>query len=153
MRDEIVASLHRALKCLSGITPDLCARYVEAWRHDCENWKRQWAEIEVMPSAVAALEELGLPTPADTTKRLLHPQDRPARPLAPGRVTLPRFDTLREMAEHYSAQLEHARHRKESPAISAGHRSDLISVVRIGFIYCQVAAMRIFSLRRTSTYP
>ena len=36
MRDEIVASLHRALKCLSGITPDLCARYVETWRHDRE---------------------------------------------------------------------------------------------------------------------
>ena len=32
MRDEIIASIHSALKCLSGITPDLCARYVEAWR-------------------------------------------------------------------------------------------------------------------------
>jgi hypothetical protein len=153
MRDEIVASLHRALKCLSGITPDLCARYVEAWRHDREDWKRRWAEIGVMPSAAAALAALGLPTPADTTKRLLHPQDRPARPLAPGRVTIPRFDTLREMAEHYSAQLEHARRHRRSPVISAGHRSELISVVRIGFIYCQVAAMRIFSLGRTSTYP
>jgi hypothetical protein len=153
MRDEIVASLHRALKCLSGITPDLCARYVQAWRHDREDWKRQWAEIEVMPSAAAALAELGLPTPTDTTKRLLHPQDRPARPVAPGRVTIPRFDTLREMAEHYSAQLEHARHHRGSPVISAGRRSELISVVRIGFIYCQIAAMRIFSLRRMSTYP
>ena len=151
MRDEIVASLHRALKCLGGITPDLCARYVEAWRHDREDWKRRWAEIEVMPSAVEALAELELPTPADTRKRLLHPQDRPARPLAPGRVTIPRFDTLREMAEHYGAQLEHARHHSGSPVISAGHRSELISVVRIAFVYCQIAAMRIFSLGRMST--
>jgi hypothetical protein len=153
MRDEIVASLHRALKCLSGITPHLCARYVEAWRHDREDWKRRWAEIGVMSSAAAALAELGLPTPADTTERLLHPQDRSARALAPGRVIIPRFDTLKEMAEHYSAQLEHARHYRGSPVISAGRRSELISVVRIGFIYCQIAAMRIFSLRRMSTYP
>ena len=52
-----------------------------------------------MPSVEAALAELGLATPTDTTKRILHPQDRPARPHAPGRVTIPRFDTLREMAE------------------------------------------------------
>jgi hypothetical protein len=153
MRHEMVASLHRALKCLSGITPDLCARYVQAWRHDREDWKRRWAEIEVMPSAAAALAELGLPTPADTTERLLHPQDRPARPLTPGRVTIPRFDTLREMAELYSAHLEHARHRRQRPVMSAGHRSELISVVRIGFLYCQIAATRIFSLRRMSASP
>ena len=109
--------------------------------------------LKSMPSAAAALAELGLTTPANSTKRLLHPQDRPARLLAPGRVTIPRFDTLREMAERYSAQLEHARHHRRSPVISAGHRSELISVVRIGFIYCQIAAMRIFSLRRMSTYP
>jgi hypothetical protein len=153
MRDEIVASLHRALKCLSGITPDLCARYVEAWHHDREDWKRRWAEIEVMPSAAAALAALELPTPTDTTKRLLHPQDRAARPLAPGRVAVPRFDTLREMAEHYNAQLEHTRHHRRSPVISAGHRSEVISAVRIGFIYCQIAALRIFSRGRVSTFP
>ena len=64
MRDEIIASIHSALKCLSGITPDLCARYVEAWREDLKAWKHRWAEIRVMTSVVAALElsksEVGL---------------------------------------------------------------------------------------------
>ena len=160
MRDEIVASLHRALKCLSGITPDLCARYVEAWRHDREDWKRQWAEIEVMPSAAAALAELGLPTPADTTKRLLHPQDRPARPLTPGRVTIPRFDTLREMADRYSAHhLGSPVHDEKRSALRRDHRryrrlsqvNDVIAVAHMAVIYCQLRVIRIFSLRRLST--
>jgi hypothetical protein len=64
MRDDIIESLLSALKCLSGITPDLCARYVEAWRQDLENWKLRLAEIGPMPSIDAALAELRLPTPA-----------------------------------------------------------------------------------------
>jgi len=160
MRDEIVASLHRALKCLGGITPDLCARYVEAWRHDREDWKRRWAEIEVMPSAAAALAELGLPTPTDTTKRLLHPQDRPARPLTPGRVTIPRFDTLREMADRYSAHhLGSPVHDEKRSALRRDHRryrrlsqvNDVIAVAHMAVIYCQLRVIRIFSLRRLST--
>lgn len=172
MREEIIASLHSALKCLSGITPDLCARYIEAWRQDLEGWKRRWAEIPVMPSVMAALAELRLPTPADTAKRLLHPQDRPPLPSAPGPVAIPEFETLRKMAEHYSVRhltprvsdekrrpkplpigYEHGRHRKRSRIVSVVHSSWLISTVHISAIYCQVVAMRIFSLGRMSTYP
>lgn len=105
MQDEITASLESALKCLNEITPDLCARYVEAWRQDLKRWQRRWAEIRVMPSVDAALEELGLATtPSDSTRRILHPQDIAALLPAPGRVTIPKFDTLREMAEHVSTQ-------------------------------------------------
>jgi hypothetical protein len=105
MRDEIEASLQSALKCLWGITPDLCARYVEVWRQDLKRWKQRWAEIRVMPSVDAALEELGLATtPSDSTRRILHPQDIGVLLPAPGRVTIPKFDTLREMAEHISTQ-------------------------------------------------
>lgn len=117
MRDEIIASLQRALKCLNGINPDLCVRYVEAWRQDLRSWKRQWIEIPVLPSVEAALVELGLPTmAADSTKRLLHPLDRPTVPPAPGPVAIPKFDTLRKMAEHYSAQhlIPHAPDQKRS---------------------------------------
>jgi hypothetical protein len=172
MRDEIIASLHSALKCLSGITPDLCARYIEAWRQDLMDWKRRWAGVHVMPSVAAALAELRLPTPADTTKRLLHPQDRPPLHHIPGPVAIPKFETLRKMAEHHSAQhltprpsdrkrstepsatgYEHGRHRRRSRAVSVVHMSRLISTVHISVIYCQVAAMRIFSLGRMSTYP
>jgi hypothetical protein len=144
MRDEIVASLHLALKCLSGITPDLCARYVEAWRQDLTGWKQRWAEIRVVPSVAAALAELRLPIPDETTKRLLHPQDRPLLPPEPGRVAIPKFDTLSEMAKHYYPQREHARYRMWSP---------LISIVQISIIYCQIRVTRIFSPRGLSMYP
>ena len=172
MQDEITASLHSALKCLSGITPDLCARYVEAWRQDLKHWKRRLARIRPMPSVDAALAELGLvTTPADSGKRLLHPLDRAAVPPARGLVAIPKFDTLRKMAEHHGVQPvtrrpidekpgtiplvisnEDGRHRRRSRPVSFGHRSRLISTVRIGVIYCQVIAMRIFSRGKTLTF-
>ena len=104
IRDEIIASLHSALKCLSGISAGSCARYVEAWRHDLAGWKRRWAATRVMPSVDAALAELGLaPTLADSAKRILHPQDKTSPSPAPGPVVIPRFDTMRQMAEHFGA--------------------------------------------------
>jgi hypothetical protein len=153
MRDDITASIHSALKCLSGITPDLCARYVEAWRQDLKAWKQRWAEVRVMTSVAAALEELRLPTPAETTKRLLHPQDRPPLPAVPGPVAIPRFETLRKMADHYSTQhlTLHAPDERSSTKPSA--ISALISTVLISAIYCQVVAMRIFTVKRIGTPP
>jgi hypothetical protein len=100
MRDEIIASLQSALKCLGGIMPDLCARYVRLWRQDLIVWKQRMAVIHTMPSVDAALAELGLKTaPTDRVKRIrkgLRPQDK-ATPAGP--VSLPKFDTLRETAE------------------------------------------------------
>ena len=168
MRDEITASLQSALKCLSGITPDLCARYVEAWRHDLNHWKQRWAEIRVMPSADAALAELGLvTTPADSPKRILHPQDRATLHRGPGQVAIPKSDSLWEMVERFSVQpmarrrsdekestlpltitRENGRHRRRLRVISAGQRAELISILRITAIYCQTVAMRIFLRRR-----
>ena len=163
MRDEITASLQSALKCLSGVTPDLCTRYVEAWRQDLKCWKQRWAEIRVMPSVDAALAELGLmTTPADSRKRILHPQDRATLHPAPGQVTIPKSDSLWGMVESLSAQpigrrrsdgentlpltitREHGRLRRRLRVISAGQRGELISSLRITAIYCQIVAMRIF---------
>jgi hypothetical protein len=105
MRDEIEASLQSALKCLTGITPYLCARYVEVWRQDLKRWKQRWAGIRVMPSVDAALAELGLAaTPSDSTRRILHPQDIAALLPAPGRVTIPKFDTLKTMEQCYAVE-------------------------------------------------
>jgi hypothetical protein len=98
MREEIAESVESALKCVLDIQPGLCSYYVQLWRKDLHDWKRRMAGIPVMTSVEAAVAELGLPTPAETTKRLLHPQDRP--PLLPhvaGRVVIPNFDTLKEM--------------------------------------------------------
>ena len=159
MQNEITASLQSALKCLSGITPDLCAQYVEAWRQDLKRWKRRWAEIRVMPSVDAALAELGLETtPAHNLKRILHPQDRATLARAPGQVAIPKFDTLREMAERYSAQRlgspVHDEKRSGKRAVGLPRRlsqvSEVIAAVHITVIYCQTAAMRIFSRGRVS---
>jgi hypothetical protein len=161
MRDEIKASLKSALKCLRGITPDLCAQYVEAWRQDLEQWKRRWAEIPAMPSVDAALAELRLmTTSANSRKRILHPQDE---------IVIPRFETLREMAERYSAQrlglrvrdeslsakwpvtlpYDHRQYRRRTQVMAAGYW--VIATVHISAVYCQSAAMRIFSRGRVST--
>ena len=163
MRDEINASLHSAMKSLSGIRPDLCARYVEAWRQDLRCWRLRWVGIKVMPSVDAALAELGLATtPTDSPKRVLHPQDRPVLPPVPGLVTIPKFDTLQEMAKHYSE------HRLSSPSdekrSTRAHsilareerrtrrRSSLISRLHMTISY-QIAAMRVFSRGRVRTRP
>ena len=78
MRDEMIASLQSALKCLSGINPDLCARYVEAWRQDLRDWKRQWAEIPVMPSVGCGAGGAGtVPTPANSRSGSCIPRTEP----------------------------------------------------------------------------
>jgi hypothetical protein len=164
-RDDITASLRSALKCLSEITPDLCARYVEAWRQDLKAWKRRWAKIRVMQSVDAALAELGLETtPTDSTKRILHPLDMSALTHAPGPVAIPTFDTLRRMSDHFSVQ--HlggpAADQMRSAGPPAGrtqgsrrrhrHRRQgwLATTVQT---YCQSVATRIAVLKRMSTNP
>jgi hypothetical protein len=161
MEDEITASLQSALKSLSDITPDLCARYVEAWRQDLRSWKRRWAAIREMPSVDAALEELGLETtPAHDLKKILHPQDRATLLRTPGQVAIPKFDTLREMGDRYGAQrLGSPVHDDKRSALARDHRqhrrqsqvNEVIAVVHMTVLYCQLRVIRIFSLRRLST--
>jgi hypothetical protein len=105
IRHDITASLQSALKCLTGIDPDLLARYVEAWRQDLKDWKSRWTEIRVVSSVDEALAELGLvTTPADSTRRILHPLDRAKLLREPGPVVIPKFDTLKKMEERYAAE-------------------------------------------------
>lgn len=172
MRDEITASLHSALKCSCGITPDMCARYIEAWLQDLKHWKQQWGAIRMMPSVDAALAELGLvTTPADSPKRILHPQDIATLLPVSGRVAIPQFDTLRKIEQHYSAQRltsppdkvpstipwvtthQRGRHRWRSRVVSIGHKGDLISTVHTTVIYCQIIAIRIFIRIRERARP
>jgi len=170
MRDEIVASVQAAEKCLHKIDPDLCARYVQAWRRDLRSWKLRWAEIPRMPSLDAALAVLGLATTSDDiTRRILHPQDRPTPRRTLGPFTIPKFETLREMAEHISTRrlgaplpvekkrkkplTEPGRHRRQSRMTSADQRSRVITLAHVSVIYCQAVAMRIVSLGRMSAYP
>jgi hypothetical protein len=77
MRNDIQESVRAALKCRLGIRPELCARYIQLWRQDLDDWNSQVARIPVMPFVDAALAELRLATtPAISPGRILHPQDK-----------------------------------------------------------------------------
>jgi hypothetical protein len=103
MQEEIATSVESALKCLVDIEPDLCEDYVQLWREDLRKWKRRVAWIHKVRSVEAALAELGLKTiPTESTWKILHPQDLVTPPRAAGAVSIPKFDTLRELAERTS---------------------------------------------------
>ena len=103
MREEIATSVESALKSLLDVEPDLCAYYVQLWRKDLREWKRRLAGIPELRSVEAALAELRLEaTPTDSTWKILHPQDKVTAPRAAGAVSIPKLDTLREMAEKTS---------------------------------------------------
>lgn len=164
IRHEITASLQSALKCLTGIDPDLLAHYVDAWRQDLEDWKGRWADIRVVPSVDEALAQLGLvTTPAESTRRILHPLDRATPLLEPGPVVIPKFDTLRKMEEHYAAKRlgSPSRGEKQStkplailPHAYGRHRRNrwLDASVHVSVYYYQTLATRITSLARIGTF-
>jgi len=102
IRGEIQMMVEQAEKCLQTIKPDLCVRYVQAWRHDLADWKRWLPGIAEKPSIEAALLEMELPfaTPGSNIAKIL-PHWAEAEPsVAAGAVTIPLFDTLPEMSAH-----------------------------------------------------
>jgi hypothetical protein len=104
-RDQLVESVKWALKSLRMIGPDLCERYVQAWRTDLVNWRRQVAGISTKLSVQAALAELGLePTGPASGAAGVPPRRGEATPaVMAGAVTIPRFETINQMSERVSA--------------------------------------------------
>jgi len=99
MRNEIQMSVQQAEKCLQTIKPDLCERYIRAWRHDLADWKQRMPGKAELPIG-AILLEMGLPfaTPGSSNRRIM-PHWVEATPSVPaGAVMIPRFDTLPEMS-------------------------------------------------------
>ena len=112
MRDEMVASVQAALKCLFQIKPELCARYVQSWRNDLNHWKWRMSSIPVTPSIEEALAELRLASaqPASSPRKVLPHWDeaKPAEAepaVVAGAVTIPQYDTLRQISEHANVRL------------------------------------------------
>ncbi len=101
MPEEMLLSVQRAVKSLQTIKPDLCERYVQAWRQDLADWKQRSAGISAMPSIEAALRELGLASAksASGAGRLPPRRDGAALGITAGPVTIPQFDTLKEMSQ------------------------------------------------------
>lgn len=164
IQHEITASVQSALKCLDVIDSDLLAHYVEAWRQDLEDWKRRWAAIPVMSSVDEALAQLELATaPADSTRRILHPMDRATILQKPGPVSIPKFDTLRKMEEHYAGGRRDSPGPDETrnikplvilPPAYSRHlgRKWLDASVQVSASYCQTFATRISTLAKMGIF-
>lgn len=103
------------MKTLLTIQPELCERYVRAWRDDMDDWSWRLNRITEMPSIEAALRELRLSplTPTGTDKRKLPHQQGPSDAVA-GPVAIPLSGTMREMSVR-------ARIATADTATDAGH--------------------------------
>jgi hypothetical protein len=100
MRGEMRMSVEQAEKCLLTIKPDLCERYVQAWRHDRADWKQRVPGIAEKPSIEAALGEMDLrfAAPSGNTGRILPHWDEAVPNVVAGVVNIPLFSTLPEMS-------------------------------------------------------
>jgi len=101
MRSDIRYAVEEALKCLLMIKPDLCERYVGLWRQDLDKWKRNTASIPHM-SIEAALNEMKLNPSGSVNKAIGMPHrgTETGAESGPGPVSVPRFDTLKELSEY-----------------------------------------------------
>jgi hypothetical protein len=98
--EGLTASVREAVKTLLTIQPELCERYVRAWRDDMADWSSRLNGITEMPSIEAALQELRL-TPVTSTralKRTLPLKEKLSSGVA-GPVAIPKSGTMREMSE------------------------------------------------------
>ena len=102
MRAEIQMSVQQAEKCLQMIKPDLCERYVQAWRNDLTDWKQRVCGIAEMPSIDAAMLEMKLTfeTPGSNAGRILPHWEEATPSVMAGAVMIPRFDKLQELSVH-----------------------------------------------------
>jgi hypothetical protein len=96
LRDDMVASVTSALKCLGQIDPEICVRYIQAWRADLDLWKRRVAEIPAALPLKDALAMLGLAsTPAaDRLWRVQPNWDERRPPKKAGPVSILEIDTM-----------------------------------------------------------
>lgn len=101
MRAGIETSVKQAEKCLQMIKPDLCVRYVQAWRSDLADWKQRMPSVAEMPSVEAALGELELQfaTPGRNVGKIL-PYWAEEPSVKAGTVSIPLFSTQPEMSVH-----------------------------------------------------
>lgn len=104
IRGEMVASVESALECLGQISPELCARYVDAWRVDLRDWKRRMAGITTASSPEEALAKMQLaPTAPASTWRVMPYWTEATSTITGGAVPIPQIDTLKQMLERASA--------------------------------------------------
>jgi hypothetical protein len=99
--EELTTSVREAVKTLLTIQPELCERYVQAWREDMADWKKRVADLPEMPSVESALCELGLDPvrSAGAAGRTLPPQEEAFPKFTAGPVAIPLSGAMREMSQ------------------------------------------------------
>jgi hypothetical protein len=99
--EELTTSVGEAVKTLLTIQPELCERYVQAWREDMVDWKKRVADLPEMPSIEAALHELGLTVvrSAGPAGRTLPRQEEVLPRFTAGPVVIPLSGAMREMSQ------------------------------------------------------
>ncbi len=105
MREEMKQSVLAAEKCSIRIKPDVCERYVQAWRQDLGDWEERVARIPAVPTVDAALLELGLASDQSSNdiRETTQCRDETVPTVTAGPVKIPRFDTLKVMSERLSS--------------------------------------------------
>jgi hypothetical protein len=102
---DMTLSVQSALKWLLTIKPDLCERYIKAWRQDLRDWKQRAASITGM-SIDEALREMRLSHVSyvgGTGEARPCREEKAGEAITAGPVAIPRFDTLKELSEHASS--------------------------------------------------
>ena len=104
-RGQLVYSVKRAQKCLQTIDADLCARYVQAWRNDLDDWRQRVAGIG---QALHRGGTRGAATGADCADAAHGGESVPlgrggAGPRVAGVAAIPRSQTMNHMPERAGA--------------------------------------------------
>jgi hypothetical protein len=99
--EELTTSVREAVKTLLTIQPELCERYVQAWREDMADWKKRVADLPEMPSVESALCELRLAPvrSAGAAGRTLTRQEETFPKFTGGPVAIPLSGAMREMSQ------------------------------------------------------
>ena len=135
MRGEIQMSVLQAEKCLQAIKPDLCERYVQAWRHDLADWKERVPGIAEKPSIEPALQEMELTfaTPGNNVGRILPHWDEAPPGVMAGAVMIPQFDTLSEMSVRTKTlHLGSSVSVQTSPTLTSRHQETMAAAATSG---------------------
>jgi hypothetical protein len=110
-RGQLVYSVKRAQKCLQTIDADLCARYVQAWRGDLDDWRQRVAGIGQLSTAEAPVstEEALAALRLAPNVRMRHMAgslsrwDEAVLAPAPGVAAIPRSPAMNHMPERAGA--------------------------------------------------
>jgi hypothetical protein len=99
MRDEMVASVQAALKCLLQIKPEFCERYVQAWRSDLNEWKWRLATVPTGLSVEEGLAVLRLAStaPVSDAWKVMPNWAAPLSTVVAGPAAIPQSDTMNRM--------------------------------------------------------